>query len=190
VAKLRKAGRPRADAARRQSRRRRSPKIALLAQLGGGVVFPPLGIAACEVLRVFGKGLVIALALLVRFCGLFYSSAISFPTYLPLRPCGRIVPLRPAPELVTVKSHIRYRHWWRFRLDVVVKFHRLEQKGDRVLYHWTFIGTNYREFKGSHVGTESVRCYFAGDKDSQHPRKFANPVISRSVSYSRFLMAR
>jgi hypothetical protein len=27
-------------------------------------------------------------------------------------------------------------------LDLVVKFVRLERKGDRVLYHWTFIGTN------------------------------------------------
>lgn len=26
--------------------------------------------------------------------------------------------------------------------DLVVKFDRLEPKGDRVLYHWTFIGTN------------------------------------------------
>jgi len=26
--------------------------------------------------------------------------------------------------------------------DLVVKFDRLEAKGDRVLYHWTFIGTN------------------------------------------------
>jgi len=26
--------------------------------------------------------------------------------------------------------------------DLIVKFDRLEQKGDRVLYHWTFIGTN------------------------------------------------
>lgn len=25
--------------------------------------------------------------------------------------------------------------------DLVVKFNRLEPKGDRVLYHWTFIGT-------------------------------------------------
>jgi len=26
--------------------------------------------------------------------------------------------------------------------DLLVKFHRLEAKGDRVLYHWMFIGTN------------------------------------------------
>src|SRR5215468_8898160 len=26
--------------------------------------------------------------------------------------------------------------------DLVVKFDRLESKGNRVLYHWTFIGTN------------------------------------------------
>jgi SnoaL-like domain len=26
--------------------------------------------------------------------------------------------------------------------DLLVKFDRLEPKGDRVLYHWTFIGTN------------------------------------------------
>ncbi|MBS0580097.1 MAG: nuclear transport factor 2 family protein [Proteobacteria bacterium] len=26
--------------------------------------------------------------------------------------------------------------------DLVVKFDRLEPRGDRVLYHWTFIGTN------------------------------------------------
>jgi predicted ester cyclase len=26
--------------------------------------------------------------------------------------------------------------------DLVVKFDRLEAKGDRVLYHWTFVGTN------------------------------------------------
>jgi hypothetical protein len=26
--------------------------------------------------------------------------------------------------------------------DLVVKFDRLEPKGNRVLYHWTFIGTN------------------------------------------------
>jgi hypothetical protein len=26
--------------------------------------------------------------------------------------------------------------------DLVVKFNRLEPKGDRVLYHWTFTGTN------------------------------------------------
>lgn len=26
--------------------------------------------------------------------------------------------------------------------DLVVKFDRLEPKGDRVLYHWTFVGTN------------------------------------------------
>ena len=26
--------------------------------------------------------------------------------------------------------------------DLVVKFDRLEPKGDRVLYHWTFMGTN------------------------------------------------
>jgi hypothetical protein len=26
--------------------------------------------------------------------------------------------------------------------DLVVEFDRLEPKGDRVLYHWTFIGTN------------------------------------------------
>ena len=26
--------------------------------------------------------------------------------------------------------------------DLVVKFDRLEPKGDRVIYHWTFIGTN------------------------------------------------
>jgi SnoaL-like polyketide cyclase len=26
--------------------------------------------------------------------------------------------------------------------DLIVNFDRLEPKGDRVLYHWTFIGTN------------------------------------------------
>jgi len=26
--------------------------------------------------------------------------------------------------------------------DLIVKFDRLETKGDRVLYHWTFTGTN------------------------------------------------
>jgi hypothetical protein len=26
--------------------------------------------------------------------------------------------------------------------DLVVKFDRLEPRGDRVLYHWTFVGTN------------------------------------------------
>jgi hypothetical protein len=62
-------------------------KIELVAHIGGGVVFQALGIAAYVVLRVFGSRLVIALALLVGFYGLFYSWAISFPTYLPLRPC-------------------------------------------------------------------------------------------------------
>ena len=71
--------------------------------------------------------------------------------------------------------------------DLVVKFDRLEPKGDRVLYHWTFIGTNtgpdgtgnqvrisgYENWKIGPDGliADSKGCYDARDWDLQLKRQ-------------------
>jgi SnoaL-like protein len=71
--------------------------------------------------------------------------------------------------------------------DLVVKFDRLEPKGNRVLYHWTFIGTNtgpggtgnqvrisgYEDWKIGSDGliSESEGHYDAQDWDRQVNRR-------------------
>ena len=45
-------------------------------------------------------------------------------------------------RLFHVVGLLRFRRVMTAYPDLVVKFDRLEPKGDRVLYHWTFTGTN------------------------------------------------
>ena len=71
--------------------------------------------------------------------------------------------------------------------DLIVEFDRLEPRGDRVLYHWTFIGTNtgpggtgngvrisgYEDWKIGPDGliADARGCYDARDWDRQLKRQ-------------------
>lgn len=82
--------------------------------------------------------------------------------------------------------------------DLVVKFDRLELEGDRVLYHWSFIGTNtgpggtgnqvrisgYEDWKIGPDGliADSKGHYDAQDWDRQVKRHWCTVTIERPVT--------